>query len=128
MALGAPLMTCIRCFACVLGLFWPNFALAEEHAIGVASFYSALTASPEKRTAAHRSLPFGTMVSVTRLDTGAQVVVRINDRGPFIRGRIIDLSRHAAEELGIVARGIARVRVQVIPVPVRAVKRVYEIE
>ena len=69
---------------------------------------------------AHRSsssLPFGTMVSVTRIDTGAHVVVRINDRGPFIKGRIIDLSRSAAEQLGLLPIGLARVRIQVVPAP-----------
>jgi rare lipoprotein A len=54
------------------------------------------------------------MVAVTRVDTGAQVVVRINDRGPFLRGRIIDLSKRAAEQLGMIGQGFARVRIQVI--------------
>lgn len=68
-------------------------------------------------TAAHRTHAFGTWVRVTRIDTGDSVVVRINDRGPFIRGRIIDLSRRAAEEIRMVARGVAPVRVEVIPAP-----------
>jgi rare lipoprotein A len=55
------------------------------------------------------------MVAVTRVDNGAQVVVRINDRGPFLRGRIIDLSKRAAEQLGMIGQGLARVRIQVIP-------------
>jgi rare lipoprotein A len=62
------------------------------------------------------------MVAVTRVDNGAQVVVRINDRGPFLKGRIIDLSRRAAEQLGMIGRGLARVRIQVIPAPVLAVR------
>ena len=64
-------------------------------------------------TAAHKTLPFGTIVKVTDLDTGRSVRVRINDRGPFIQGRIIDLSRRAAERLGIRGRGLAKVRVEI---------------
>jgi rare lipoprotein A len=67
-----------------------------------------------KRTAAHRTLPFGTRVRVTRLDTGAEVTVRINDRGPFKRGRIIDLSRSAAEAIGLITVGVADVEIQVL--------------
>lgn len=61
-------------------------------------------------TAAHRTLPFGTQVRVTNLQNGRSVVVRINDRGPFGRGRIIDVSRAAARELGMIGSGIAKVR------------------
>jgi len=70
--------------------------------------------APERLTAAHRSLPFGSLVRVTELDTGKNVEVIINDRGPFVRGRIIDLSFAAARNLGIVERGVARVRIEVI--------------
>jgi rare lipoprotein A len=63
-------------------------------------------------TAAHRTLPFGTVVRVTRLDDGRSVKVRINDRGPYARGRIIDLSAQAAETIGMTERGIARVKVE----------------
>lgn len=56
-------------------------------------------------TAAHRSLPFGTRIKVTNRDNGRTVVVRINDRGPFIRGRMLDLSRAAAQRLGFVRSG-----------------------
>ncbi len=72
------------------------------------------TMDPTRLTAAHRQLPFGTLVSVTDLDTGRRVEVRINDRGPFARGRIIDLSHEAARRLGMVQRGVARVALQVI--------------
>lgn len=65
-------------------------------------------------TAAHRTLPFGTQVRVTNLNNGQSVVVRINDRGPFSGGRIIDLSRGAANEIGMVSSGTARVRVEVL--------------
>lgn len=82
---------------------------------GMASFFAAemagrRTASGERcdpgsLTAAHRTLPFGTRVRVTNPDTGKSVIVRINDRGPFARGRVIDLSHAAANEIGLVARG-----------------------
>ncbi|HAV86886.1 septal ring lytic transglycosylase RlpA family protein [Stutzerimonas balearica] len=92
---------------------------------GKASFYARMhhgqkTASGEAHdqqalVAAHRSLPFGTRVRVTNLDNGRQVVVRINDRGPYRRGRIIDLSRAAAAQLGMIEDGIAPVRLETLP-------------
>ena len=63
-------------------------------------------------TAAHRTLPFGTMVEVTNLENGKKVIVRINDRGPFVGNREIDLSRAAAEALGMIGQGIARVSIK----------------
>jgi peptidoglycan lytic transglycosylase len=89
---------------------------------GLASYYShqnSRTASgerfnPRELTAAHRTLPFGTRVRVTELKTGRSVTLRINDRGPFIEGRIVDVSKSAAEELGMVGRGIARVKLDVV--------------
>lgn len=71
--------------------------------------------NPYKMTAAHKTLPMTTRVKVTNLENGRSVVVRINDRGPFIRGRIIDLSSSAAEALGFREKGTARVRLEVIP-------------
>jgi rare lipoprotein A len=68
-------------------------------------------------TAAHKTLPFNTIVKVVDLDTGRSVIVRINDRGPFIPGRIIDLSYAAAKELGIVEKGLARVGLKVLKWP-----------
>lgn len=89
---------------------------------GSASFYGSRhhgkrTASGEPfdqhaLTAAHRSLPFGTRVQVTNLKNQRSVVVRINDRGPHTRGRLIDLSRAAAQRLDMIRSGTARVRVQ----------------
>ncbi|HIK27015.1 MAG: septal ring lytic transglycosylase RlpA family protein [Oscillatoriaceae bacterium SKW80] len=72
-------------------------------------------------TAAHRELPFGTHVRVTNLDNGMSVIVRINDRGPFVHGRIIDLSAAAAESIGMINSGIAPVRIDVLgtEIPVR---------
>jgi len=69
---------------------------------------------PGKMTAAHKSLPFGSFVRVVDLDTRRQVEVIINDRGPFVSGRIIDLSFGAAQALGIAEKGVARVRIEVI--------------
>jgi rare lipoprotein A len=82
-------------------------------------FHGKPTASGEPydmwaHTAAHRELPFGSMVKVTHLDTGATTVVRINDRGPFAHGRIIDLSLAAARDLGLDRTGTARVRIEVV--------------
>lgn len=68
----------------------------------------------EAKTAAHRTLPFGTLVRVRNLDNGREVVVRINDRGPFARGRILDLSEAAARVLGMVESGTARVRLDIL--------------
>jgi rare lipoprotein A len=87
---------------------------------GVASFYDDTETAngekfdPEAMTAAHRSLPFGTMLRVTNLETGRSVTVRINDRGPFIPGRVVDLSPSAAEKLGIVDQGLAKVRLDIV--------------
>lgn len=83
-------------------------------------FHGKLTASgevfnQEKFTAAHRTLPWGTRVKVTNLANGKSVEVRINDRGPFGKGRIIDVSRAAARALGIVGRGIATVQIEWLP-------------
>lgn len=91
---------------------------------GKASFYAdkfdgAPTASGEKyrhskKTGAHKTLPFGTKVRVTNLDNNKTVEVLINDRGPYVDGRIIDLSKSAAEELDFINKGIAEVKVEVI--------------
>jgi len=68
---------------------------------------------PERLTAAHRTLPFGTRVRVTNLENGRSVVVRINDRGPYGKGRVIDLSLRAARRLDFVEKGVTRVRLEV---------------
>ncbi|UWU79347.1 septal ring lytic transglycosylase RlpA family protein [Bradyrhizobium huanghuaihaiense] len=87
---------------------------------GLASFYSDTeTASGEKfdkneLTAAHRSLPFGTKLRVTDVSSGRFVTVRVNDRGPFVRGRVVDISPSAAEALGMVDKGLANVRLDVV--------------
>lgn len=71
----------------------------------------------EKLTAAHRTLPFDTWLEVTNLTNNKRVDVRITDRGPFVHGRIIDLSLAAARQLGMVGPGIVRVRIKVIRKP-----------
>jgi rare lipoprotein A len=88
---------------------------------GRASWYAltSITASgercnPNAMTAAHPSLPFGTKVRVDNLDNGKSVVVRINDRGPFVGGRIIDVTRAAAQSLGFIRAGTAKVRLTVL--------------
>lgn len=96
----------------------------EIDTVGTASYYGQrfagrLTANgerfdPNKLTAAHRTLPFGSRVLVTNLANGRHVTVRINDRGPFVDSRIIDLSRRAAEHLGMIKSGTAKVRIQVL--------------
>lgn len=82
-------------------------------------FYGGRTASgevlrPGTYTAAHRWLPFGTRVRVTNLNNGLSAVVRINDRGPFAGGRIIDLAQGAASALGVTSSGVAQVRLEVL--------------
>ena len=119
----------ILCLAGLAGLIGcasqPGPTPPRDDEIGLASYYADRfhgrpTASGEHYdrhalTAAHRRLPFGTRVEVTRLDNGQTVRVRINDRGPFVKGRIIDLSRAAARKLDMLQKGVVKVRV----VPVR---------
>jgi rare lipoprotein A len=88
---------------------------------GKASWYKmgTKTASGERMNAnalagAHRSLPFGTRVKVENLSNGRSVVVRINDRGPFVGGRVIDVTKGAAEHLGMIRSGVAKVKVTVV--------------
>jgi rare lipoprotein A len=95
--------------------------LPRDATVGLASFYTegSHTASgerlnPAELTAAHPSLPFGTRLRVTSLDTGRSVVVRVNDRGPFVKGRSVDVSYSAAERLGMTERGVAKVKVEVV--------------
>lgn len=78
---------------------------------GMAAYYSGRGAG---LTAAHKTLPFGTRVRVTNVKTGRSVIVTINDRGPFNRGRVLDLCTAAARSLGIIDRGVAYVRADVL--------------
>jgi len=103
--------------------FAPNRSAAEAQfaSHGVASFYTegTQTASGEmfdtrELTVAHRTLPFGTQLRVTNLATGRFVTVRVNDRGPFIPGRVVDVSHFAAEKLGMIAGGVAKVKLDIV--------------
>lgn len=91
---------------------------------GMASYYhdrfhgqrtaSGATYDKNRLSAAHKTLPLGTQVRVTDAGSGESVVVHINDRGPFSRGRVIDLSRAAAREIGLTHKGVAKVRLEVL--------------
>lgn len=101
-----------------------NFKIAQAVSSGEASWYGPgfngqTTANGEvfnqnELTAAHPNLPFGTKVKVTNMNNGRSVVVRINDRGPYAAGRVIDLSAAAAQVLGVVSTGVAPVQLQVL--------------
>lgn len=113
----------LACLALLLsGCASSRYSLDGYSAEGKASYYGTRhhgnkTANGERfdqnaLTAAHRNLPFGTRVQVTNLKNGKTVVVRINDRGPYAKGRIIDLSRKAAEQIDMIRAGVVPVRVQ----------------
>jgi rare lipoprotein A len=95
--------------------------------VGIASWYgvpyhgrrtaSGETFDMEQLTAAHRTLPFNTWLEVTNLSNGKRVDVKVNDRGPFLHGRIIDLSLHAARDIDMVRAGTVKVRLKVIAPP-----------
>ena len=107
--------TVIVVCSCALTMSLSCFSLlAHVGRTGLASFYSAGPASSGQLTAAHRRLPFGTRVRVTRIDTGKNVIVRINDRGPFVKGRVIDVSRSAAVHLGMIGSGVTRVKLEIV--------------
>ena len=96
-------------------------AAATTASHGVASFYTqgTKTASGEKfntmdMTAAHPTLPFGTKLRVTNVTTGQAVTVRVNDRGPYVQGRVVDVSYSAADALGMVGKGVAKVKLDVV--------------
>ena len=98
-----------------------NAAPTQVASQGIASFYTEdqQTASGEKfdtndLTAAHPTLPFGTRLRVTNVATGRSVTVRVNDRGPYVPGRVVDVSHSAADALGMVGSGIAKVKLDVI--------------
>ncbi len=102
----------------------PLMLCADSFQTGYASWYGGKfqgrkTANGEifdtyKYTAAHKTLPFDTVLKVKNLDNGKTVVVRVNDRGPFVKNRIIDLSYAAAKDIGMIESGTARVRIQIV--------------
>ncbi len=99
---------------------WKDFQQTGEISYYANRFEGLKTASGERysgseMTAAHRELPFGTLVKVTNLKNGKSVVVRVNDRGPFTRGRVMDLSLSAAKELAMIGSGTAKARIEVVP-------------
>jgi rare lipoprotein A len=98
-----------------------NAAATKTVSQGLASFYSegTRTASGEKfdaneLTAAHPTLPFGTRLRVTNVSNGQSVTVRVNDRGPYVPGRVVDVSYSAARTLGMVGGGVAKVKLDVV--------------
>jgi len=108
----------IALFLTTATVMLPAAVNAGTRTTGHASWYAMTSrtangerADPKAMTAAHPSLPFGTWVRVKNLRNGRSVVVRINDRGPFKRGRIIDVSKAAAAQLGFMRAGITRVRI-----------------
>ena len=119
-----PILKSVKKAVVLFFFFAAAVAMADPDMQGLASWYGGkfhgrLTSSGEifdtnTMTAAHKTLPFGTMVKVTNLDNGATAIVRINDRGPFVEGRIIDLSRAAADALGMVGIGVAHVSLEII--------------
>jgi len=125
------------------GIIFGSFSQGQFFQVGTASYYAdkfegRTTANGEKyngskMTAAHRMLPFGTIVKVTNLKNTKSVEVRINDRGPFVEGRIIDLSRGSARKLDFIQQGLAEVRIEVVKESKEAIagaashKRVYEV-
>jgi rare lipoprotein A len=126
---GLRLMRLTKTIAISLALLAALPALAQTESFGnlgsgllgsgMASYYGNELASgeifsPSSFTAAHRSLAFGTQVRVTNLSNGADVVVRVNDRGPFVKSRIIDLSYAAAKEIGLTRSGTAMVKLELL--------------
>jgi rare lipoprotein A len=119
-----PILKAVKPVVLLLLLVSAVGAVAEPDMEGLASWYGGkfhgrLTSNGETfdtntMTAAHKTLPFGTVVKVTNLDNGLSAVVRINDRGPFVEGRVIDLSRAAAEQIDMVGTGVAKVSLTIL--------------
>lgn len=103
---------------------WLGCAHVPVDQAGAASWYGRELAGrptasgepfrPARRTAAHRTYPFGTVLRVTRVDTGESVRVVVNDRGPYAKGRVLDLSRRAARKLDMIDVGVTRVEIRVV--------------
>lgn len=130
------IILCVLLFSSITNSSLFTFRSSLLHAQlkqGIASYYAlnatgGRTANGERlhhdsMTCAHRTLPFGTLLRVTNIDNGKSVIVRVNDRGPYVRNRIIDLSWSAAKEIGMLARGVALVTVEEayrITIPLKA--------
>ncbi len=114
----------MRKIICLLLTLWMSCGCSSGTLTGMASFYSDTlhgrrTASGERYdrgalTAAHKKLKLGTKVRVTNVENNRSVVVRINDRGPYVKGRIIDLSKAAAIKLDFIKKGIVKVKLEII--------------
>jgi rare lipoprotein A (peptidoglycan hydrolase) len=127
-AIPWPVLFVLALSVCLLGATAVRADLGPDDypqpSLGRASYYgygfagrrtaSGTTFRPEELTAAHRSLPLGTRVRVTNLNNGRSVLVTITDRGPYVRGRSLDLSLGAARELGMVQRGVTSVLFQLL--------------
>lgn len=105
----------------VMGSVMASLPAAAKNGCGGASWYAlgSRTASgermnPSRLTAAHRSLRFGTKLRVTNSRNGRSVIVRVNDRGPFVRGRVLDLSKAAANQIGMIRSGHAKVCFEIV--------------
>jgi len=121
--------------AALITLFFPVISDAQAGSShtqkGMASYYhdrfhGRKTASGQRYnrncfTAAHKTLPLGTKLEVTNTRNGRSVVVKVNDRGPFVKGRVLDLSREAASELGMLNRGVARIEYRVVSTPAHSI-------
>lgn len=115
-------MRTLLCVAFMMFLYHQGFSQVAE--TGLASFYNdsfegRTTANGEvykknKMTAAHRTLPFDTKIKVTNLANKKSVIVRVNDRGPFVKDRIVDLSKEAAVKLDFIDKGVTKVRLEVL--------------
>lgn len=115
----AALSACSAPFKPGTGSQWVGHTEAGQASYYADKFQNRKTASGElykagRKTAAHRTLPFGSKVRVTNVRNGKSVVVRINDRGPFVRGRVIDLSRSSFASIGDTSAGLLKVRIEVV--------------
>jgi rare lipoprotein A len=115
----------LKHFLLLLAVFlFGSVSAQKKTSTGLASYYAdkfegRRTSSGEiyrhsRLTAAHRTFPFGTKLKVTNVENGKSVIVKVNDRGPFVKGRIIDLSKSAATKIDLVKKGIAKVRIEPI--------------
>jgi len=115
---------CMRCYTVLGKKYTPTYVSVGDTMTGISSWYGPnfhgkYTSNGEiynmyKKTAAHKTWPMDTMVRVTNLQNGKSTIVRINDRGPFVKGRVIDCSYKAGKELGLDKMGIAKVKLEVV--------------
>ncbi len=124
-ALGLLCVTmCLAALACSAAApktdsSWAGYTQSGKASYYASKFQSRKTASGElydqaKKTAAHRKLPFGTIIRVTNIENGESVTVKVNDRGPFVKGRIVDLSASAFKRIGDTNAGVIDVEIEVI--------------